>query len=636
MRDAPGSGRLEQPREARSLLRFADFILDLDARTLVRETGEAVALTRGEFALLRVFVTRPGRVLSRDALLDALANRRFEPFDRSVDVMVGKLRRKIELDSKQPRLIVTVPGEGYRFDGLAKSPASGQGLTMAVPSSGNDASLREDALSDARPERRAERDLLEAEAKPASGAAIDQTKAWASKLGGLVLLWPAVAALLFLAAASGWFVLAGTGAKTTEAARLSIVVLPFVNLSGDPAQDYLVDALTDELTTSLARMSGTISGVFVIARNTAMTYKGKPVDAKAIGKDLRVRYVLEGSVQPSGNLVRVNAQLIDADSGAHLWAEQFDTPRADLLQTQDEIVTVLARAMELQLPQAEAARAKRTRAANPDAEDLALQGFATVVKGGFVGKEADAGYALCEQALRVDPNNVRALWVLSMKFHLPVLFGMSADPEADLKRADELVSQALALDPANAAAHNSKAWILHERGRFEEAIAERERTLALDPADLNAMMSMAWDHLALGRYEKGLEIFDEAIRLSPRSPELKDMYSGKSWAYFGLKQYDQAIDWARQAIAAGPSNPGPYQALAAALALTGHEAEAQEALQRYLALPSNTRAGTIAALKAYNARFANVIIDPRVPDNYGRLYEGLRRAGMPEEEAQTH
>ena len=144
MRDAPGSGRLEQPREAPSRLRFADFILDLDARTLVRETGEAVALTRGEFALLRVFVTRPGE-RRRDALLDALANRRFEPFDRSVDVMVGKLRRKIELDSKQPRLIVTMPGEGYRFDGLAKSPLSGQESTMAVPSSGNDASPREDA-----------------------------------------------------------------------------------------------------------------------------------------------------------------------------------------------------------------------------------------------------------------------------------------------------------------------------------------------------------------------------------------------------------------------------------------------------------------------------------------------------------
>ena len=627
MRDAPEFGRSEQPREAPSLLRFAGLILDLDARTLVRETGEAVPLTRGEFALLRVFVTRPGRVLSRDALLDTLVNRRFEPFDRSVDVMVGKLRRKIELDLKQPRLIVTVPGEGYRFDGLAKSPLSGLGIAMTVPSSGNGESPREDALGDTWPDRRAEHDLLEAEAKLASRAAIDHTKASAPKLGGLVLLWPAVAALLFLAA-SGWFVFAGKGSKTTEAARLSIVVMPFANLSGDPAQDYIVDALTDELTTSLARMSGTISGVFVIARNTAMTYKGKPMDAKAIGKDLGVRYVLEGSVQPSGNQVRVNAQLIDAGSGAHLWAEQFDTPRADLLQTQDEIVTVLARAMEIQLPQAEAARAKRTRAANPDAEDIALQGFAAVVKGGYVGKEADAGYDLCEQALRVDPKNVRALWVLSMKFHLPVLFGMSADPQADLKRADELVSQALALDPANAAAHNSKAWILHDQGRFEEAIAERERTLALDPADLNAMMSMGWDHLSLGGYEKSLEIFDEAIWLSPRSPELKDMYHGKSRAYFGMKQYDQAINWARQAIAAGPSNPGPYQAVAAALALTGHEAEAQDALQHYLALPSNRRAGTIAALKAYNARFGG---DARVLETQERTYDGLRKAGMPEE-----
>ena len=628
MRDAPESRQWEQPREAPSLLRFAGFVLDLDACTLVRETGEVLALTRGEFALLRVFVTRPGRVLSRDALLDALANRRFEPFDRSVDVMVGKLRRKIEPDSKQPRLIVTVPGEGYRFDGLAKSPLSGQRLAMTVPSSGNGEPPREDALSDTWPDRRAEHDLLEAEAKLASRAAIDHTKACAPKLGGLLLLWPAVAALIFLTAASGWFVFAGKGSKTTEAPRLSIVVMPFANLSGDPTQDYIVDALTDELTTSLARMSGTISDVFVIARNTAMTYKGKSMDAKAIGKDLGVRYILEGSVQPNGSQVRVNAQLIDAGSGSHLWAEQFDTPRADLLQTQDEIVTVLARAMEIQLPQAEAAQAKRTRAANPDAEDIALQGFAAVVKGGYVGKEADAGYDLCEQALRVDPNNVRALWVLSMKFHLPVLFGMSADPQADLKRADELVSRALALDPANAAAHNSKAWILHDQGRFEEAIGERERTLALDPADLNAMMSMGWDHLSLGGYEKSLEIFDEAIRLSPRSPELKDMYHGKSRAYFGMKQYDQAINWARQAIAAGPGNPGPYQALAAALALNGHEAEAQDALQHYLALPSNRRAGTIAALKAYNARFGG---DARVLETQERTYDGLRKAGMPEE-----
>ena len=148
-----------------------------------------------------------------------------------------------------------------------------------------------------------------------------------------------------------------------EAARLSIVVLPFANLSGDPGQDYLVDALTDGLTTSLARMRDT----FVIARNTAMTFKGKPVDVKAIGKDLGVRYVLEGSVQPSGDRMRVNAQLIDAGSGAHLWAEQFDTPRADLLQTQDAIVAHLANALDFQLskPTAHASNGRPRPIATP-------------------------------------------------------------------------------------------------------------------------------------------------------------------------------------------------------------------------------------------------------------------------------
>ena len=147
----------------------------------------------------------------------------------------------------------------------------------------------------------------------------------------------AVAALLLLAAASGWYMLGDRLTKPAQAAHLSIVVLPFANLSGDPAQDYLADALTDELITGVTR----IQHSFVIARNTAFTYKGKPVDAKAIGKDLGVRYVLEGSVQPTGARMRVNAQLIDAESGAHLWADQFDTPRTDLLQMQDEIVTRL-------------------------------------------------------------------------------------------------------------------------------------------------------------------------------------------------------------------------------------------------------------------------------------------------------
>ena len=258
-----------------------------------------------------------------------------------------------------------------------------------------------------------------------------------------------IAALLMVIAGGAWLFLAANlpasvAAKPpAEAARLSIVVLPFANLSGDPAQDYLVDALTDGLTTSLARIPDT----FVIARNTAMTFKGKPVDTKAIGKDLGVRYVLEGSVQPSGDRMRVNAQLIDAGSGAHLWAEQFDTPRADLLQMQDAIVTHLANAIDFQLTQAEAARLKRTPVANRDAEDLALQCTAGQWKAGAIGKEAEAAFALCEQALAIDPNNVRALLGSALKLWLPAALGLSRDPKGDLERADEFASKATALDP---------------------------------------------------------------------------------------------------------------------------------------------------------------------------------------------
>jgi adenylate cyclase len=303
---------------------------------------------------------------------------------------------------------------------------------------------------------------------------------------------------------------------------------------------------------------------------------------------------------------------------------------------QDEIAIHLARAMEVRLTEAEAARLKRTPVANPGAEDLALQCLAAAQKGGFFGKEADAGYTLCEQALRVDPNNVSALSVLASKFQSQVSMGASADPEADLKRADELLSHALALDPTAAGAHDGKAWVLREKGRFEEAIAEWERTLALDPAEVSAVFGLAWDYLLLGQYEKGLESFDKAIRLSPHDPVLQYMDNGKSWAYFWLKQYDQAIDWARRAIAVGTNEPYPHASLAAALALTGHEAEARDALQRFRALPSSGRLRTIAAWKAYQARYVNARTDARVLEAYERTLEGLRKAGMPEELAKTN
>jgi len=364
------------------------------------------------------------------------------------------------------------------------------------------------------------------------------------KRAALAPLAAALAALLVVIAGGAWWLL-----NTNRPARLSMVVLPFANLSGDPGQDYLVDALTDGLTTALASLAHLRDGL-VIARNTAMTFKGKPVDAKAIGKELGVRYVLEGSVQPSGGQVRVNAQLIDAESGVHLWAEQFDTPRADLLQTQDEIVRDLMHPLDLQLIEAEAARLKRTPAANPNAQDLALQCEATAIKGSYVGKE---NYLLCEQALAIDPNNVLALTFLGIKFHMQASLGVSGDPKGDMKRADELVSKALALDPDFGAAHHMKGTILQVTGRTEEAIAEEERALAINPSEADAVANLGVDYLYLGEFDRSIEYFDTAIRMSTHDVALLYWYGGKAWAYFGLKQYDKAIDWARRAIAINPN-----------------------------------------------------------------------------------
>jgi adenylate cyclase len=220
---------------------------------------------------------------------------------------------------------------------------------------------------------------------------------------------------------------------------------------------------------------------------------------------------------------------------------------------------------------------------------------------------------------------------LAAKYYMPVNLGTSADPKADLKRVDELLSKALALDPTWGAAHGLKAWSLSTQGRSEEAIAERERALALDPADVGAVQGLAWDYLFLGQFEKGLETFEKAIRLSPRDPTLHFMYTGKSWAYFGLKQYDQAIEWARRAISVNTDFQHPHAHLIAALALSGHETEAREALQRYLALPSSERLRTIAAWKEHDAQFTNSNSDPRLLESYERENEGLRKAGMPEE-----
>jgi adenylate cyclase len=404
--------------------------------------------------------------------------------------------------------------------------------------------------------------------------------------------------------------------------RLSVVVVPFANLSGDSTQDYLADVITEELTTNLSR----IAGSFVIARSTAFTYKGKAIDAKQMGKDLGVRYVLEGSTQPSGNRVRVNAQLISAETGAHLWAEQFDADRADLLQMQDEIVTHLARTLEVQLWTIDAARVARTRPANPSAEDLAMQCLSYNYTKVSQGQATPGRYSLCERALQIDPRNALALTIIAWKFLDLVLNGQGTDPQGDIRRADEFVAQAIAVEPNLYFSHHMKAWVLILQKRPEEAIIEEERSLALNPSYVDAYYPLCFANNILGHPERALEYADKAIRLSPRDPFLPTFYAQRALAYFLTQRDVEAIEWLRRALAAWPEWPDENAFLAAVLALNGNDVEARAAVKHYLSLPG-VKARTISAVSAKwfysDSPFWLAVIK--------RVSEGLRRAGMPEE-----
>jgi adenylate cyclase len=401
--------------------------------------------------------------------------------------------------------------------------------------------------------------------------------------------------------------------------RFSLVVLPFANLGGDP--DHLADVITEGLTTYLSRMRD----AFVIARSTALAYKGKAVDVRQIGKDLGVRYVLEGTEQHSDARVRVSAQLIDVETGAHLWADRFDAERSDLFQMQDDIVTRLARALQIELAAVEAARIARSHGTSPDAEDLALRGEAIFLRYGPSREEAEAAFQLCEQALANDPNNVRALSILADKFATRVTGLQSTDREADTRRAEDLASRALARDPSSYHAHHAMARVLVAQKRGEEALIEAECGLRLNPSFMPTYLDLCQAYVMLGLPEKTIEHAHRAMRLSPPDPYLYVFHAIEGVGQAMLRRDDRAIACLRQAVANNPQFPTPLANLAALLALSGQEAEARETMKRYLAL-RGTRIRTVAQWRA--TAYSD---DPVYLAFRERIMEGQRKAGMPEE-----
>ena len=362
-----------------------------------------------------------------------------------------------------------------------------------------------------------------------------------------------------------------------EARPLSIVVLPFANLSNDPAQDYFVDGVTESLTTDLSRLRGS----FVIARNTAFTFKGKNVDAREIGKELGVRYVLEGSVQREAGRMRVNVQLIDAETGNHLWADRFDKPAADLFEMQDEIVARLANQLGAELIAAEARRAQQ--APNPDSMDLYFQGLAWLNRGINPENMAQArGYF--ERAVALDPDNLDALLGVGRVDYSVGGAHLSDDFDARLAAAEGAIGKVLSLRPNDALAHEIMGGVLNQTHRSEQGIAEFERALALDPNLATAQGDIGLAKIFVGHPEETEAHENEALRLSPR-----DSFAWL-WLHFAgaakmtLGADDEAVALFRRSIENNRTNPLTHFFLAATLANLGKLEEARAEAKAGLAL----------------------------------------------------
>jgi TolB-like protein len=540
------------------IFHFAGYTLDL-RRGCLHDGDREIELRPKSFEILRYLVENAGRLISKDELVKAVW-RNVTVADESLTRCVSDVR--LALGDADQRIIKTLVRRGYLFAATV-SPG-------VVESS---------VASACRPAER----FPESESARSSPAS--------------------------------------TGPARRLPPRLSLVVLPFINLSGDPAQDYLADVITEGLTACLSR----IRDSFVIARTTAFTYKGKAVDVKRVGRELGVRYVLEGSARQRGTRMRVTAQLIDADTSAHLWADQFDADLVDLLEMQDAIVTRLARALEIELTAVEAARITGARTTSLDAEDFALRGEAIFLAYGVYRDEAEAGFDLCERALAIDPDNVRALSILAERFATRVTMKQSIDREADTRRANELASRALAVDPNSYHAHHAKARVLLAQRRIEEAIVEAKRSLSLNPGFIPAYRNLCVAAMYLGRPSEIIEYADTAMRLSPLDPYLAFFHLFRATGCFMLHQDDDAVVSLRRAVAHSPEFSTAVAWLAAVLALAGHEAEARDALKRYFLIRS-TKTTTIAQWKllAYSD-------NPAYLAARERWYEGLRKAGMPEE-----
>ena len=443
-----------------------------------------------------------------------------------------------------------------------------------------------------------------AQAKPA--------KPIAAKRGPILALLGAGIVALIVIAGSAWYFLGpnrpATVTSNAPAGHLSIVVLPFTNLSGDPSQDYFADGITENLTTDLSR----IRNSFVIGRNTAFTFKGKNIDSKEISKQLGVRYVLEGSVQRDQNGVRVNVQLVDGETAAHLWADRFEERITDLFKLQDEVVARLANSLGYELTKAEAQ--KSAHSTNPDAIDLMMRGWSALWQP--MTKESTASARdYFERAMKLDPQSAEAMVGSAYARFRALIYGWTEDSYTVQL---DLLTQATAIDPGFAFAYYVKSNVLFFLKRLPEAIEAAQTVIALDPNAASGYFSMADAEVSLGRCEQANGHIKQAFALSPRDPAFGGLWHnllGVSEACLG--RLDAALVEFRRAIDARFRTYFSYANLAAIEAVKGNDAEAK------LALAEARRLNPQFTIKWYKENF------PGPPPTI--IVDGWRKAGLPEE-----
>jgi len=491
--DVP-NGRSREPET----LAFDGFTIDLAGRSLRDNRGSEVPLTRSEFALLVVLARQPGRVLSRDQLLDAALGRPAEPYDRSVDVLVGRLRKKIEPDPKSPRFILTIVGEGYKF---------------------------------------AAKVLQAAEAAPGPSLALPD--------------------------------------------KPSIAVLPFANLSGDPEQEYFADGMVEEIITALSR----IRWLFVIARNSSFTYKGQATDVKQIGRELGVRYVLEGSVRKAGGHVRVTAQLIDATNGAHLWADRFDGALEDVFELQDNVAGSVAGVIEPALQAAEAARSAARPTTDLGAYDCYLR--ALVVFHPMTKEAVREALGLLEQAIAIDRNYGPAL-ALAANCHMQfVNYSWAEDPATARSQAVDLARRALQVACDDPGVIAGAAMVLAVFGEdIGTMMALTDHALAHNPSSARGWYHSGFLRLMAGKPDRAIELAEVSLRLSPRA-RIGALHTLIGASHFLSRRFDEAVAKLLLALEETPNFPVPYRYLAACYAHMRRLDEARDVVTRLRAITPN-------------------------------------------------